>query len=68
MLDNNQLQEWPLSRIRAVSEEIILGGASFLDVEGRNANNAWTLANRCLLRLSGDATHVVRRHVACLGY
>jgi hypothetical protein len=59
--DSGLLQEWAVARRRSVPEARCL---HLVDVEGRDKDNAWTVADHCVLRLLRVAANVVRRHIS----
>lgn len=62
MLDHRLLQErtvecrWP---VREATER----RAGFVDVEGRDEDDAGAVADHRLMRIGGNAAHVIRRHL-----
>src|SRR5439155_19238864 len=59
LLDHRGVQERAVARSRAVSEAAG-GWPRLVDVEGWHADDAGALADRCLVRIGGNASHVLR--------
>jgi hypothetical protein len=59
MLDHRLLQEWAVACGWSVPEAAC-GWACLVDVEGRNAHDAGTVADCRLMRVGGNAPNVVR--------
>ena len=63
MLDQRLLQEREVARGWSVPETAY-GGTCLLDVEGRDTDDAGTVADRRLVWVGWDAPNVVRREIA----
>ena len=63
MLDHRLLQERSVARVWFVPEAAC-GRARLVDVEGRDTDDAGTVADRRLVWVGWDAPNVVRREIA----
>jgi hypothetical protein len=62
MLDRRLIQEWPLGCSGPVCQDAA-GWTRLVDVEGRNADDAWAVADPRLVRFRGILANVVRGQV-----